>query len=66
MKSDCELVIVSHNMMNKFYPPDISINQKAKKFISHKFNTWYADRVSEQLKNGVKISMKMSDEMSEV
>ena len=66
LKNDCELVIVSYNWTNKFQPLDISINQKAKKFISHKFNTWYADRVSEQLKKvvvpgDVKVSMKMSD-----
>ena len=66
LKNDCELVIAPHNLTNKFQPLDISINQKAKKFISHKFNTWYPDRVSEQLKNGVapgdvKVSMKISD-----
>ena len=66
LKNDCKLVIVSHNLTNKFQPLDISINQKAKKFILHKFNTWYADRISEQLKKGVapgdvKESMKMFD-----
>ena len=39
LKNDCELVIVPHNLTNKFQPLDISINQKANKFISHKFNT---------------------------
>ena len=66
LKNDCELVIVPRNLTNKFQPPDISINQKAKTFISHKFKTWHADRVSEQLKKGVapgdvKVSVKMSD-----
>ena len=66
LKNDCKLVIVPHNLTNKFQPLDISINQKAKKFISHKFNTWYANRVSQQLKKGVapgdvKVSMKMYD-----
>ena len=65
LEKDCELVIV-HNLTNKFQPLDISINQKAKKFVAHKFNTWYTDRVSEQLRRGaapgeVKISMKLSD-----
>ena len=50
LKNDCKLVIVPDNLTNKFQPLDISINQKAKKFISHKFNTWYEDRVIEQLK----------------
>ena len=53
LKNDCELVIVPHNLTNKFQPLDISINQKAKTFVSHKFNTWYADRVSEQYRRGV-------------
>ena len=44
-KNNCELVIVPHNLTNKFQPLDISINQSAKKFISNKFNAWYADRV---------------------
>ena len=52
-ENDCELVIVPHNLTSKFQPFDISINQKVKKFVSHKFNTWYADRVSEQLRRGV-------------
>ena len=50
LKDDCELVIVSHNLTNKLQPLDISINQKARKLISHKFHKWYADRVSKQLK----------------
>ena len=65
LKNDCELVIVLRNLTNKFQPLDISINQKAKKFVSHKFDTWYADRVSKQLKRGVapgdvEVSMKLS------
>ena len=66
LKNDCELVIVPHNLTNGFHPLDISINQKAKKFVSHKFNTWYVDRVREQLRRGVapgdvKLLMKLSD-----
>ena len=66
LKNDCELVIVLHNLTNKFQPLDISINHKAKKFISHSFSAGYADRVNEQLKKGVatgdvNLSMKMSN-----
>ena len=65
-KNNCELVIIPDNLTNKFQPLDISINQSAKKFISNKFNAWYADRVSKQLSNGVapgdvKVSLKLSD-----
>ena len=52
-KNNCELVIVPHNLTNKFQPLDISINQSAKKLILNKFNTWYADRVSKQFSYGV-------------
>ena len=60
------MVIVPHNLTNKFQPLDISINPSAKKFTSNKFNAWYADRVSKQLSNGVapgdvKVSLKLSD-----
>ena len=66
LNNNCELVIVPHNLMNKFQPLDITINQSAKKFISNKFYAWYADRVSKQLSNGVipddvKVSLKLSD-----
>ena len=60
------MFIAPHNLTNKFRPLDIIINQSAKKFISNKYNTWYADRVSKQLSNGVapgnvKVSLKLSD-----
>ena len=65
-KKNCELVIVPHNVTNKFQPLDISVNQAVKKFISNKFNNWYADRVSKQLSNeiapgDVKVSHKWGD-----
>ena len=61
-KNNCELVIVPHNLTNKFQPLDLTINQKAKKYVSSKFNEWYAGRVSKQLMNGkVKVSLKLSD-----
>ena len=64
-KNNCELVIVPHNLTNKFQPPDLTINQKAKKYVSSKFNEWYAERVSKQLMNGMrrfaKVSLKLSD-----
>ena len=65
-KNNCGLVIVRHNLTNKFQSLDISINQSAKKFISNKFNAWYADRVSKQLSNGVapgdiKVSLELCD-----
>ena len=65
-KNNCELVIVPHNLTNKFQPLDLTINLKAKKYVSSKFNEWYAERVSKQLMNGkapgdVKVSLRLSD-----
>ena len=65
-KNNCELVIIPHNLSNKYQPLDTSINKSAKKFISDKFNAWYADRVSKQLSNAVvpgdvKVSLKSND-----
>ena len=64
LKNEFELLIVLHNFTNKFQPLDIIINQKAKKFVYRKFNTWYGDRVSNQLKRGmapgnIEVSFKM-------
>ena len=49
LKNDCVLVIVPQNLTNKFQLLDISVNQKAKNFISHKLSTRYADRISEEI-----------------
>ena len=51
-KNECEVVIVPHNLTIKLQPLNITINQKAKKFISYKFNTRYGDRFSNQFKGG--------------
>ena len=50
-KNNCELVILPHNLTSKFQPLDLTINQKAKNYVSSKFNEWYAERVSKQLMN---------------
>ena len=54
-----------HNLTNKFQPLDLTVNQKAKKFITNIFNEWYAEKVSQQLRLGkapadVKVSLKLS------
>ena len=55
------MVIIHHNFTNKFKPLDITINQKVSSLsLSHKFKTWYRDRVSNHLKRGVAL-LKMSD-----
>ena len=65
-KNHCEVVIVPHNLTNKFQPLDISVNKAAKAFIQNKYNEWFSDEVSIQLRRGIdpsdiKISSKLSD-----
>lgn len=42
--------------MTKFYQPlDLTVNGHAKRFLRNKFSTWYADQISKQLNDVVKI-----------
>ena len=40
------IVIVSHDLINKFQTLDISVNKAAKSFISEKYNTCMVTEVS--------------------
>lgn len=51
-KNHCLLVIVPHNLTNKFQPLDLTVNKPAKCFIKDLYNTWYADQVADQLAKG--------------
>ena len=62
----CEVVIVLHNLTNKFQPIDISVNKAAKAFIQNMYNEWFSNEVVTQLNRGVdptevKITSKLSD-----
>ena len=66
METICKLVIVPLNLTHKVQPLDLTINQKAKRFVSNQFNKLYAERVSRQLTNGklpgdIKVSLKLND-----
>ena len=50
--NSCELVVVPHNLTNKFQLLGITVNQEAKKFVSNQFNRRYVETVSRQLTNG--------------
>ena len=61
-----DVVIVPHNLTNKFQPLTLLGNKAAKLFIQNKYNDWFADQVFTQLQNrkdptDVKISSKLSD-----
>ena len=44
-----QVVIVPHNLTNKFQPLDLTVNQSAKSFIAEKYNTWFSGEVTKQL-----------------
>ena len=52
-KHMCQVVIVSHNLTNKFQPLGIIVNKPAKSFISDKYNEWFSKQVSQQLEEGI-------------
>ena len=65
-ENNCDVVIIPHNLTNKFQPLDLSVNKAAKSFIQNKYNDWLADQIFTQLQNGkdptdVWISSKLSD-----
>ena len=37
-ENNCDVVIVPHNLTNKFQPLDLSVNKAAKSFIQNKYN----------------------------
>ena len=45
----CEVVIVPHNLTNKFQLLDIGVNQAAKTFIQNMYNEWFSNEVATQL-----------------
>ena len=38
----CEVVIVTHNLTNKFKPLDISVNKASKALIQNIYNEWFS------------------------
>ena len=42
-ENNCNVVIVPHNLTNKFQPLDLSVNKAAKSFIQNKYNGWFDD-----------------------
>ena len=47
-KNRCEIVIVSHNLTNKFHPLDLTVNKAAKTFIQNRYNDWCSDQAARQ------------------
>ena len=49
-KKGCEIVIIPHNLTNKFQTLDISLNSVTKAYFSENYNTSIANEISKQLK----------------
>ena len=54
-KNSIVVVNVPANMTKFNQPLNLTVNGHAKKFFKSKFSAWYADQISKQLNEGVKI-----------
>ena len=52
-KHMCQVVIVPHNLTNKFQSLDITVNKPAKSFISNNYDEWFSRQVSQELEKGI-------------
>ena len=50
--NDCVHVFVPNNLTAHFQPLDLKVNGMAKQFLNGKFEKWYADEITKQLKLG--------------
>ena len=46
------VAVVPGNCTDRLQPLDVSENKSAKDFLRQKFQQWYADKISESLRNG--------------
>ena len=65
-ETNCDLVIVPHNLTNKSQPLDLSVNKVGKSYTQNKHNDRFAGQVCTQLQNekdptDIKILFKLSD-----
>ena len=54
-QNSCEVVFVPANMTHHFQPLDLTINGVAKKFLTTKFEEWYAKEITQQINAGVDV-----------
>ena len=65
-KNRSEIVIVLHNLNNKFEPLDLTVNKAANNLILNRHKEWFSDQIVWQLKSvndptDIKLSLKLSD-----
>ena len=51
-KNNCALIIVLHNLTNKFQLLDITVNNSPKSFIKDKYNMWYTEQAAKNSMKG--------------
>ena len=61
-----QVIIVPHNLTNRFQPFDIIVNKSAKLFVSNKYNGWFSMQVSQQLEKiiqpvDVQVSLSLTE-----
>ena len=47
-ENNCDVVILPHNLTNKFQPVNLLVKKVAEWVIQNKYNDWFADQVSTQ------------------
>ena len=47
-ENNCYVVILPHNLTNKFQPVNLLVKKVAEWVIQNKYNDWFADQVSTQ------------------
>ena len=47
-ENNCDVVILPHNLNNKFQPVNLLVKKVAEWVIQNKYNDWFADQVSTQ------------------
>ena len=48
-------VFVPKNLTNHFQPLHLIVNGQANQFLKRKFESWYADQVTEEIENGTNV-----------
>ena len=53
-KNNCEIVVIPHNLTNKFQPLDLSVKKAAKASVSSEmYGIWIANEISKHLKKDI-------------
>ena len=54
-ENNCVVIYVPNNLTDQFQPLDLNVNGQAKQFLKKKFECWYAQQISHQLKDATNV-----------